>query len=83
MKIIQPVAMCSYFRNTSQNILYEFQSGFRRSHSTDTCLLFLTDFIKKEVDNGKFCGMVMLDLQKAFDTVDHGVLLYTLRAMGF
>lgn len=48
----------------AHNILFDFQSGFRNSHSTDTCLLYLTDFIRKELDIGKYCGMVMLDLQK-------------------
>ena len=57
------------------NILYEFQSGFRRMHSTETTILYLTDNIKKELDKGKLCGMVLLDLQKAFDTVDHKILL--------
>ncbi len=51
------------------NILYDLQSGFRQSYSTETCLIYLTDFIKREVDNGKYCGMVMLDLQKVFDTI--------------
>ena len=58
-------------------------SGFRKAHSTDTCLLYLTDFIRKEVDKGNFCGMVLIDLQKAFDTVQYDILLIKLKALGF
>ena len=45
---------------------YIFQSGFRSSYSTDTCLIHLTDYIKQECDNGNYIGMVLLDLQKSF-----------------
>ena len=65
------------------NILFNFQSGFRHNYSTETCLIFLTDYIKKKIDQGKYCGMAMLDLQKAFDTVNHKILAYKLKAMGF
>ena len=66
----------------NNNLLYEFQSGFRSKFSTDTCLSYLTDFIKHETSKGLYTGMIMLDLQKAFDTVDHLILCEKLRAIG-
>lgn len=64
------------------NLLYQFQSGFRSSYSTDTCLIHLFDHIKSQTSKGLFTGMVMIDLQKAFDTVDHQILCQKLRSMG-
>ena len=68
---------------SDHNILYKYQSGFRTNHSTDTCLSYLNDKILKGFDEGKITGMILIDLQKAFDTIDHKVLLGKLVYLGF
>ena len=67
---------------TDNNILYEFQSGFRGKFSTDTCLIQLLDHIRDKNSEGLFTGMVLLDLLKAFDTVDHNILCGKLTNIG-
>ena len=67
---------------SSNNLIYQYQSGFRRGFSTETCLIFLTDYIRTQLDLGKYVGMLLLDVRKAFDSVNHDVLCYKLEAMG-
>ena len=60
-----------------------FQPGFRPNHSTNLCLAHLTDKILKGFDEGLLTGMILIDFQKAFDTINHEVLLQKLKAIRF
>ena len=64
------------------NVLYKYQSGFRNFHSTDTCLSYLHDKITKDFDSGLLTGMVLTDLQKAFHTIDHNILIKEMSFLG-
>ena len=68
---------------TKKNILYKFQSSFRKFHSTDSCLSYLQDKVAKGFDSGLLTGMILIDLQKAFDTIDHKILIEKMKCMGF
>ena len=63
-------------------IIYEKQFGFRKYHSTYMALMILMDKITKSLDDGEFVVGVFLDFSKAFDTVNHHIMLQKLEYYG-
>ena len=55
---------------TENNVLSEHQSGFRKRHSTQTAVTYLSDFIPENMDKQKLTRAVFIDLKKAFDLVN-------------
>uniref|UniRef100_A0A8C5MCA3 Reverse transcriptase domain-containing protein n=1 Tax=Leptobrachium leishanense TaxID=445787 RepID=A0A8C5MCA3_9ANUR len=64
------------------NCLIPDQSGFRPNHSTTTALLKVCNDIQAGMEQGNLTGAIFLDFAKAFDTVDHGILLEKLKNSG-
>ena len=64
-------------------ILPQEQSGFRSDHSCATALLKVTDDILAAADRGVLTALILLDYSKAFDKINHGLLLAILGYLGF
>ena len=63
-------------------LFYKNQFGFRKQHSTSHAIITLIEKVSKALDTGKIVVGGFLDLKKAFDTVDHIILLRKLKLYG-
>ena len=67
---------------SDHNVLYDHRYGFRKGRSTQHAIITLVDRITKSQDMGDIVIAILIDLKKAFDTVDHKILLRKLYAYG-
>ena len=68
---------------TNEKLIYEKQYKFRSNYSTNHALISLTENLKNHLDSGLIVAGVFIDLEKAFDTVNHKILCEKLNYYGF
>ena len=66
------IRLVNFFRKNK--LLFCYQFGFQNGYSVNHALASLRELIRKTLDEDKFACGVYIDLQKAFDTVDHNIL---------
>ena len=80
LECIAQVQLVSFL--TSNKLLSLHQSGNGRCHSTETLGVLFTSHLYKAIDEKKVTALLMLDLSKAFDSINHQKLLIKLRSVG-
>jgi retron-type reverse transcriptase len=92
----RPISLLSVFNRIFKRVIYSrlicfinkhkilspAQYGFRKNHSTQHAIIDIVDKICKNMESKKFTCGIFIDLKKAFDTVDHSILLSRLNNYG-
>ena len=82
-KVLEKLVYDQLYHYLNDNkLLSSCQSGFRSLHSTITALLEATNSWSVNIDNGFLNGVVFIDLKKAFDTIDHEIILRKMSYFG-
>lgn len=74
-KIFESLISCRIHSFLEHNFFYKYQYGFRPKSNTTIAATELVDKLLNTIDKGKLASGLFLDLSKAFDTVDHQILL--------
>ena len=75
--------MCQQIEHFMKDALSNLLAGFRKNHSTQHCLMLMLQKWKKALDKGGYICAIFVDLSKAFDTLNHNLLIAKLGAYGF
>ena len=62
--------------------MQDSQWGYRKRKSSETMLLYLSATWKRNIDNGKVVGVILIDFRKAFSTVNHNILHQKVKSCG-
>ena len=91
----RPVSILPHVSKVFERIMYmqidtfmrdklpKLLTGFRKNHSTQHCLIFIPEMGKKTLDKGGYVSAIFMDLSKAFDTLNHNLLIAKLGAYVF